>query len=163
MPPGPGRPALYLTIALFYNLCRSLPAERRGDLARRLRVLVAESGEPRRRMEAAALGASLRDAGMEVIYTGWGKTAAQIVQAAVQEDADVIGLNLSSEGFSDTALEVVRLLREEGIADKAVVVRADVSESSKALLLRGGVVAVFGTTAAAAEIVDFIFEEEASH
>jgi methylmalonyl-CoA mutase, C-terminal domain len=114
-------------------------------------------------MEAAVLGASLRDAGMEVIYTGWGKTAAQIVQAAVEEDADVIGLNLSSEGFSDVALEVVRLLREENNADKAVVVRADVSEDSRALLLRGGVAAVFGIETAAAEIVGFIFEEEASH
>jgi methylmalonyl-CoA mutase, C-terminal domain len=130
------------------------------ELIRRIRAVVAEPGDPGSPGETAALGAALRDAGVEVIYAGSGKTPAQIVQVAVQEDASVVGLNLAAGRSGGSALEVLRLLRAEGVVEPRLVVRADLAAADIMELLRCGVAAVFPPGAPPGEIAKYIMESE---
>ena len=90
--------------------------------ARRIRVVIAKPGLDGHDRGAKVIARALRDAGMEVIYTGLRQTPEQIVAAAAQEDADVIGLSILSGAHLPICRRVMELLREHGLDDVLVVV-----------------------------------------
>ncbi len=87
----------------------------------KIRVVIAKPGLDGHDRGAKVIARALRDAGMEVIYTGLRQTPQQIVSAALQEDADVIGLSILSGAHNQICPEVVRLLKEKGLDDVLVV------------------------------------------
>ena len=87
----------------------------------KIRVVIAKPGLDGHDRGAKVIARALRDAGMEVIYTGLRQTPEQIVSAALQEDADVIGLSILSGAHNHICPEVVRLLKEKGLDDVLVV------------------------------------------
>ena len=89
---------------------------------KRTRVVIAKPGLDGHDRGAKVIARALRDAGMEVIYTGLRQTPEQIVAAAVQEDADVIGLSILSGAHMSICARVMELVREGGLADVLVVV-----------------------------------------
>jgi methylmalonyl-CoA mutase C-terminal domain/subunit len=90
-------------------------------MARKIRVLVAKPGLDGHDRGAKVVASALRDAGMEVIYTGLHQTPEMIVEAAIQEDVDVVGLSLLSGAHMTLFPKVMSLLRERGAGDKIVV------------------------------------------
>jgi methylmalonyl-CoA mutase, C-terminal domain len=105
---------------------------------------------------AKIIARALRDAGMEVIYTGLHQTPEQIVETAIQEDADAVGISILSGAHMTLVPRIVDLLRERG-ADDVVVVVGGTIPADDAEALRGlGVAAVFGPGAATGEIVEFL-------
>jgi methylmalonyl-CoA mutase C-terminal domain/subunit len=122
----------------------------------RIRVVIAKPGLDGHDRGVKIVARALRDAGMEVIYTGLHQTPEQIVQTAVQEDADAIGLSVLSGAHMTLFAEVMELLRERGIDDILVfgggIIPADDIPELKAL----GVAAIFTPGAATGEIVDWV-------
>jgi methylmalonyl-CoA mutase cobalamin-binding domain/chain len=105
---------------------------------------------------AKIIARSLRDAGMEVIYTGLHQTPEQIVETALQEDADAIGLSILSGAHMTLVPRVAALLEERGLGDVVVVVGGTIPAEDVAELERLGVAAVFGPGATTGEIVSFL-------
>jgi methylmalonyl-CoA mutase C-terminal domain/subunit len=99
----------------------------------------------------------LRDEGMEVIYTGIRQTVESIVQVAIQEDVDVVGLS-SLAGAHDLSVEIVNQLKEKGRDDILVMVGGIIPDEDIPLLKEGGVSAIFGPGASIKEIVRYIQE-----
>ncbi|MCX4233270.1 cobalamin B12-binding domain-containing protein [Streptomyces ortus] len=121
-----------------------------------LRVIVAKPGLDGHDRGAKVVARALRDAGVEVIYTGLHQTPAQIVATAVQEDVDGIGLSVLSGAHMTTFAEVVRLLRHEDAEDIVVfgggIIPADDVEN----LLKEGVAALFTPGTSMATVVDWV-------
>ena len=109
---------------------------------RKLRVVIAKPGLDGHDRGAKVIARALRDAGMEVIYTGLRQTPEQIVSAALQEDADVIGLSILSGSHMSLVPEVIRLVRANGV-DAPVVVGGIIPEGDRVALLAAGVAAVY--------------------
>ena len=109
---------------------------------RQIRVVVAKPGLDGHDRGAKIIARALRDAGMEVIYTGLHQTPEMIVAAAVQEDVDVVGLSILSGSHLELVPEVVRLLREAGV-DAPVVVGGIIPEEDGHVLKQLGVSAVY--------------------
>ena len=109
---------------------------------RKARILVAKPGLDGHDRGAKVVGRALRDAGFEVIYTGLRQTPEQIVSAALQEDADVIGLSILSGSHLELVPEVVRLVRAEGV-DAPIIVGGIIPEDDRSRLLTAGVAAVY--------------------
>ena len=107
---------------------------------------------------AKVIARALRDAGMEVIYTGLRQTPEMIVNAALQEDVQVIGLSILSGAHNAIVPRVMDLLREKGMSDVKVVVGGIVPDEDAAALKQGGVAAVFQPGASLDTIVNFIRE-----
>jgi methylmalonyl-CoA mutase C-terminal domain len=107
---------------------------------------------------AKVVARALRDAGMEVVYTGLHQTPEQIVETAIQEDADVVGLSILSGAHPTLVPKVARLLREQGVDDMLVVVGGTVPDEDQEELLAAGVSAVFTPGASTHDIVSFIRE-----
>jgi methylmalonyl-CoA mutase C-terminal domain/subunit len=105
---------------------------------------------------AKVIARALRDAGMEVIYTGLRQTPVQIVNAALQEDADVIGLSILSGAHNHICPEVVRLLKEKGLDDVIVVVGGIIPDQDVPGLAAIGVKGVFRPGTPMQDIVEFI-------
>ena len=105
---------------------------------------------------AKVIARALRDSGMEVIYTGIRQTPQMIVQAAAQEDVDVVGISILSGAHLEILPEIVRLLREEAMDDVLVVVGGIIPEADRQTLLDLGVSGVFGPGTSTGAIVDFI-------
>ena len=105
---------------------------------------------------------ALRDAGMEVIYTGIKQTPGQIVQAAIQEDVDVIGLSCLSGAHNTLFPKVVTLLHEQGADDVLVTGGGIIPDEDVPYLKEHGVARVFGPGTATSEIVDYIRQAVAS-
>jgi methylmalonyl-CoA mutase C-terminal domain/subunit len=105
---------------------------------------------------AKIIARALRDAGMEVIYTGLHQTPEQIVETAIQEDADAVGISILSGAHMTLVPRIVDLLRERGADDVVVVVGGTVPADDAEELRRLGVAAVFGPGAATGEIVEFL-------
>lgn len=105
---------------------------------------------------AKVIARALRDAGMEVIYTGLRQTPEMIVNAALQEDVQVIGLSILSGAHKAIVPRVMELLKEKGMDDVLVVVGGIVPDEDAEELKRGGVSAVFQPGASLEEIVRFI-------
>ena len=124
--------------------------------SRPVRVLVAKPGLDGHDRGAKVIARALRDAGMEVIYTGIRQTPQMIVQAAAQEDVEVLGLSILSGAHMELLPEIMRLLREQGMDDVLVVLGGIVPEEDRQPLADLGVNAVFGPGASTQQIVDYI-------
>jgi methylmalonyl-CoA mutase C-terminal domain/subunit len=118
----------------------------------RIRVVLAKLGLDGHDRGIKVVARTLRDAGMEVIYLGLRQTAAMIVAAAEQEDADVIGLSMHNAGHLTLAPEMVRALRDADL-DIPLVIGGIVPDDDVDELLRAGVAAVLGPGASADEVV----------
>jgi methylmalonyl-CoA mutase, C-terminal domain len=130
--------------------------------ARKIRVLIAKPGLDGHDRGAKVLALALRDAGMEVIYTGLRQQPEQIVAAAVQEDVDVVGLSCLSGAHNHLFPRVVELLKAQGADDILVIGGGTIPESDIPELHAKGLSAVFGPGASLASIVGYI-QEHAPH
>lgn len=121
-----------------------------------IRVLVAKPGLDGHDRGAKVIARALRDAGMEVIYTGLRQTPEMIVNTALQEDVQVIGLSILSGAHNAIVPRVMELLRAKQMSDVLVIVGGIIPDEDAAQLKQQGVAAVFQPGAPLAEIVDFI-------
>src|SRR5271163_104168 len=121
-----------------------------------IRVLVAKPGLDGHDRGAKVIARALRDAGMEVIYTGLRQTPEMIVNAALQEDVQVIGLSILSGAHNAIVPRIMDLLREKGMDDVLVLVGGIIPDEDAAELKKLGVAAVFQPGASLEAIVDFI-------
>ena len=121
-----------------------------------LRVVVAKPGLDGHDRGAKIIARALRDAGMEVIYTGLHQTPEQIVETAIQEDADAVGLSILSGAHMTLVPRVVELLREQAADDILVVVGGTIPADDIPELEHLGVAAVFTPGAPTDGIIDFI-------
>jgi methylmalonyl-CoA mutase C-terminal domain/subunit len=121
-----------------------------------LRIVVAKPGLDGHDRGANVVARALRDAGMEVIYTGLHQTPEQIVQTALAEDADAIGLSVLSGAHLTLFRRVVDLLAEADASDIVVFGGGIIPEADRALLAEMGVAHVFTPGATMAEIVDWV-------
>ena len=123
---------------------------------KRIRVLVAKPGLDGHDRGAKIVARALRDAGMEVIYTGLRQTPDQIARAAVQEDVDAIGISILSGAHNTIVPRICELLRAEGMAGALLVVGGIIPEEDIPGLKRAGVAEVFQPGASTQEIVEFV-------
>lgn len=121
-----------------------------------IRVLIAKPGLDGHDRGAKVIARALRDAGMEVIYTGLRQTPDMIVEAAAQEDVDVIGLSILSGAHMTLVPQVLAGLDREGMADVVVLVGGIIPAADVAALKRLGVAEVFGPGTATAQVAQFI-------
>jgi len=126
---------------------------------RKIRVLVAKPGLDGHDRGAKVVARALRDAGMEVIYTGIRQTPEMIAEAALQEDVDVVGLSILSGAHMALCPKVVKLLREQGMDDVLVVVGGIIPDEDVPKLREIGIRGIFGPGTSTQEIVDFIRRE----
>jgi methylmalonyl-CoA mutase, C-terminal domain len=122
----------------------------------RIRVVVAKPGLDGHDRGAKIIARALRDAGMEVIYTGLHQTPEQIVATVIQEDADAVGLSILSGAHMTLVPRVVELLREQGVADVLVTAGGTIPHDDVHALKACGVAEVFTPGASTDDIVDFI-------
>jgi methylmalonyl-CoA mutase C-terminal domain/subunit len=125
-------------------------------VAAKIRVVIAKVGLDGHDRGAKIIARALRDAGMEVIYTGLHQLPEQIVETAIQEDADAVGISILSGAHMTLVPRVVSLLRERGAGDVLVVVGGTIPADDIEELRENGVAAVFTPGAATSEIVEFL-------
>ena len=121
-----------------------------------IRVLVAKPGLDGHDRGAKVIARALRDAGMEVIYTGIRQTPQMIVESALQEDVDVVGLSILSGAHMELVPPIVERLRQRGLDDVLVVLGGIIPESDRPLLKEQGVGEVFGPGASLMKIAEYI-------
>ena len=126
------------------------------DNNRPTRVLVAKPGLDGHDRGAKVIARALRDSGMEVIYTGIRQSPQMIVQAAAQEDVDVIGMSILSGAHLEIFPEIMVLLGEQGMDDVIVVVGGIIPEVDRQPLMDLGISEVFGPGTTTGSIVEFI-------
>jgi methylmalonyl-CoA mutase C-terminal domain/subunit len=124
--------------------------------AHTIRVVVAKPGLDGHDRGAKIIARALRDAGMEVIYTGLHQTPEQIVETVIQEDADAVGLSILSGAHMTLVPRIVELLNEQGVDDVLVTVGGTIPHDDIAPLKELGVAEVFTPGAPTPAIVDFI-------
>jgi methylmalonyl-CoA mutase C-terminal domain/subunit len=140
-----------------YYRCHCYRSKKERSMERKIRVLVAKPGLDGHDRGAKVIARALRDAGMEVIYTGLQQTPQMIVEAALQEDVDVIGLSILSGAHMTLLPKVMQLLREQGMTDVLVVAGGIISDEDAAILKREhGIAEVFGPGSSTQAIIDFI-------
>ncbi len=127
-----------------------MPAERK------IRVLIAKPGLDGHDRGAKIVARALRDAGMEVIYTGLRQTPAMIAEAALQEDVDVVGLSILSGAHMTLVPQVLQALRERGLEDVPVIVGGIIPPQDVAKLQALGVYRVYGPGTPTQRIADDI-------
>jgi methylmalonyl-CoA mutase, C-terminal domain len=125
---------------------------------RKIRVVVAKPGLDGHDRGAKIIARALRDAGMEVIYTGLHQTPEQIVETVLQEDADAVGLSILSGAHMTLVPRVVKLLNDEDAGDVVVVVGGTIPSEDVPELKKLGVAEVFTPGAPVQGIIDFIRE-----
>ena len=130
-------------------------------MARKIRVVIAKPGLDGHDRGAKIIARALRDAGMEVIYTGLHQTPEQIVATVIQEDADAVGLSILSGAHMTLVPRIVDGLRENGLDDVLVVVGGTIPGEDARELEDKGVAAVFTPGAPTGEIVEFLRERVA--
>ena len=123
---------------------------------RKIRVLVAKPGLDGHDRGAKVIARALRDAGMEVIYTGLRQTPEMIVNASLQEDVDVIGLSILSGAHNAIVPRVIDLMKQHKMSDVLVVVGGTIPEQDIESLKTAGVAAIFGPGTPISATVDFI-------
>jgi len=123
---------------------------------RKLRVVIAKPGLDGHDRGAKVIARALRDAGMEVIYTGLRQTPEQIVTATLQEDADVIGLSILSGAHNYIAPKLMELLAAKGLNDVLVVIGGIIPDEDVPKLKEIGVKGIFLPGTPMQEIIDFI-------
>lgn len=129
----------------------------------RIRVVVAKPGLDGHDRGAKVVARALRDAGMEVVYTGLHQTPEQIVETAIQEDADCIGLSVLSGAHMTLFARLMELLRERGAEDVVVMGGGIIPAADIPELKAMGVAEVFTPGATTSEIVDWIRENVGAH
>lgn len=122
----------------------------------KIRVLVAKAGLDGHDRGAKVIAAALRDAGMEVIYTGLRQTPEMIVEAAIQEDVDVIGISILSGAHMTLFPKIISLMKEKGINDVLLTGGGIIPDSDINELNKMGVGEIFTPGAATTEIADYI-------
>jgi methylmalonyl-CoA mutase, C-terminal domain len=125
-------------------------------VAAKIRVVIAKPGLDGHDRGAKIIARALRDAGMEVIYTGLHQTPEQIVETAVQEDADAVGISILSGAHMTLVPRILDLLRDEGADDVLVVVGGTIPAEDAAELKQQGVAEVFTPGAPTSQIVEFL-------
>ena len=125
-------------------------------MARKIRVVVAKPGLDGHDRGAKIIARALRDAGMEVIYTGLHQTPEQIVETVLQEDADAVGLSILSGAHMTLVPRIIELLREQEAGDVVVTVGGTIPGQDIAQLKELGVAEVFTPGASTQSIIDFI-------
>jgi methylmalonyl-CoA mutase, C-terminal domain len=125
-------------------------------VGRKIRVVIAKPGLDGHDRGAKIIARALRDAGMEVIYTGLHQTPEQIVETAIQEDADAVGISILSGAHMTLVPRILDGLRENGVDDVLVVVGGTIPGDDSAELKSLGVAAVFTPGAPTSEIVEFL-------
>ena len=123
---------------------------------RKIRVVVAKPGLDGHDRGAKIIARALRDAGMEVIYTGLHQTPEQIVETVLQEDADAVGLSILSGAHMTLVPKVIELLREQDAGDVVVTVGGTIPNQDIPELKKLGVAEVFTPGAPTQSIIDFI-------
>ena len=123
---------------------------------RKIRVVVAKPGLDGHDRGAKIIARALRDAGMEVIYTGLHQTPEQIVETVLQEDADAVGLSILSGAHMTLVPRIIELLREQDAGDVVVIVGGTIPNQDIPTLKELGVAEVFTPGAPTQDIIDFI-------
>jgi methylmalonyl-CoA mutase, C-terminal domain len=126
---------------------------------RKIRVLVAKPGLDGHDRGAKVVARALRDAGMEVIYTGIRQTPEMIAEAALQEDVDVVGLSILSGAHMALCPRIIELLRGQGLDDVVVLLGGIIPDEDVEPLKAMGVTGVFGPGTSTQDIIDFIRRE----
>src|SRR5215204_6640652 len=124
--------------------------------ARKIRVVVAKPGLDGHDRGAKIIARALRDAGMEVIYTGLHQTPEQIAETVIQEDADAVGLSILSGAHMTLVPRVIEKLHEQGVDDVVLTVGGTIPADDVDALKRAGVAEVFTPGASTDEIVEFV-------
>jgi len=122
----------------------------------KIRVVIAKPGLDGHDRGAKVIARALRDAGMEVIYTGLRQTPEQIVAATLQEDADVIGLSILSGAHMHICPRIMELLKEKGLDDVLVVIGGIIPDVDIPRLKEMGITGIFLPGTPMQEIIDFI-------
>ena len=125
-------------------------------MQRPLRILIGKPGLDGHDRGAKVIARALRDAGMEVIYTGLRQTPEMIAEAALQEDVDAIGLSILSGAHGSLLPRVIALLREKGMGDIPVFAGGIIPDEDVAALKAAGIAAVFGPGSSLQDIVEFV-------
>jgi methylmalonyl-CoA mutase C-terminal domain/subunit len=123
---------------------------------RRIRVVIAKPGLDGHDRGAKIIARALRDAGMEVIYTGLHQTPEQIVETAIQEDADAVGISILSGAHMTLVPRILDGLKENGLDDVLVIVGGTIPKEDSEELKQRGVAEVFTPGAPTSEIVEFL-------
>ncbi len=123
---------------------------------KRIRVLVAKPGLDGHDRGAKVVARALRDAGMEVIYTGIRQTPEMIAEAALQEDVDVVGLSILSGAHTELFPLIVQELRKRKLTDVLVLAGGIIPEDDRPNLDKIGIKAIFGPGTPTTEIIDYI-------
>ena len=127
-------------------------------MAKKIRVVVAKPGLDGHDRGAKIIARALRDAGMEVIYTGLHQTPEQIVETAIQEDADAVGISVLSGAHMTLVPRILELLRENEADDVLVIVGGTIPGDDAKELEALGVAAIFTPGSTTGAIVDFLRE-----
>jgi len=125
---------------------------------RKIRVLIAKPGLDSHDRGAKIIARALRDAGMEVIYTGLKQTPEQIVETALQEDVDVIGLSILSGAHRTLFPRIIELLKQKGLTDVLIVAGGIIPEEDVPKMKNLGIKEIFGPGTPTNKIVQFVFE-----
>jgi methylmalonyl-CoA mutase C-terminal domain/subunit len=125
-------------------------------MTRKLRVIIAKPGLDGHDRGAKVIARALRDAGMEVIYTGLRQTPEQIAAAALQEDADVVGLSILSGAHNHIAPQLMNLLKQKDLDDVLVVIGGIIPDVDVPKLKEIGIKGIFLPGTPMQEIIDFI-------
>ncbi|MGB9724398.1 MAG: cobalamin B12-binding domain-containing protein [Chloroflexia bacterium] len=125
-------------------------------MERKIRVLIAKPGLDGHDRGAKVVARTLRDAGMEVIYTGLQQTPEMIVEAALQEDVDVVGLSILSGAHMTLLPRIVQLLRERGGEDILVIAGGIIPTEDIEPLKKAGIAAIYGPGTPSSEYINFI-------
>jgi methylmalonyl-CoA mutase C-terminal domain/subunit len=128
-------------------------------VTKKIRVLVAKAGLDGHDRGVKVVARALRDAGMEVIYTGLHNTPEQVVRAALQEDVDVIGVSILSGAHMTLFPRILELMREHGMEDVILIGGGIIPDDDKEKLKGMGVREIFGPGASTQEIIEFIKRE----
>ena len=121
-----------------------------------IRVVVAKPGLDGHDRGAKIIARSLRDAGMEVIYTGLHQTPEQIVATVIQEDADAVGISILSGAHMTLLPRITKLLREQGLDDVLVTAGGIIPDDDVAALTEAGVARIFGPGTTIGEVADYL-------
>ncbi|MCY4087822.1 MAG: cobalamin B12-binding domain-containing protein [Actinomycetia bacterium] len=131
-------------------------------MSRRLRIVIAKVGLDGHDRGAKVIARALRDAGMEVIYTGLHQRPEQVVAAAIDEDAQAIGISILSGAHMTLVPRIIELLREHEASDILLMVGGTIPTDDVAELKRMGVAAIFTPGAPISEVVEFLQERLAT-
>src|SRR5499427_1717682 len=133
-----------------------------GMPEKKIRVLIAKPGLDGHDRGAKVIARALRDAGMEVIYTGLRQTPEMIASAALQEDVDVVGLSILSGAHNTLCPRLMELLRQNGMTDVTVLIGGIIPEADIPSLKQAGIAQIFLPGTSTQDIVDFIHQRTAA-